>query len=39
MIPILDMSKVWTDQSLYDYFNLSKSEIEYIEDTAASIGY
>jgi hypothetical protein len=30
-IPIVDFSRSWTDQELYDYFNLTQEEIDYIE--------
>jgi site-specific DNA-methyltransferase (adenine-specific) len=30
-IPILDMTKTWTDKKLYKRFNLTESEIAYIE--------
>jgi len=30
-IPILDMTKTWTDKKLYMYFNLTEDEITYIE--------
>ena len=30
-IPINDYTKVWTDNELYNYFNLTQNEIDYIE--------
>jgi site-specific DNA-methyltransferase (adenine-specific) len=30
-IPMIDFSKKWTDQDLYNYFNLSQDEIDYVE--------
>ena len=30
-IPINDYTKVWTDKELYNYFNLTQKEIDYIE--------
>ncbi len=30
-IPKLDFSRSWTDQELYEYFNLTQEEIDYIE--------
>jgi site-specific DNA-methyltransferase (adenine-specific) len=30
-IPILDMTKTWTNKKLYKRFNLTESEIAYIE--------
>jgi hypothetical protein len=32
-IPKLDFSKSWTDQELYNHFNLTQDEIDYIEVT------
>ena len=32
-VPIMDFKKKWTDQELYQYFNLSDKEIELIEKT------
>ena len=32
-IPDLDFSKTWTDEELYNYFNLTQEEINYIEET------
>lgn len=32
-IPKVDLSKSWTDQELYEYFNLTPDEIKYIEET------
>jgi len=32
-IPKVDLSKSWTDEELYKYFNLTKEEIQKIEDT------
>ena len=29
--PILDFSRSWTDQEIYEYFNLSSEEMNYIE--------
>jgi len=31
-LPRLDMSKVWTDSQLYSHFNLTQTEIDYIEN-------
>jgi len=31
-IPKLDLSKTWTDQELYEHFNLTQEEIDYIEE-------
>ena len=31
MLPILDFTKKWSDSELYEYFNLTKEEIEYVE--------
>jgi len=31
-VPWLDFSENWTDEKLYKYFNLSKEEIDFIED-------
>jgi len=33
LLPKLDLSKSWTDQELYEYFNLREEEIKLIEDT------
>jgi site-specific DNA-methyltransferase (adenine-specific) len=30
-IPMIDFCKKWTDQDLYNYFNLSQDEIDYVE--------
>tara|TARA_B110000503_G_scaffold27986_1_gene44751 strand:+ start:503 stop:1726 length:1224 start_codon:yes stop_codon:yes gene_type:complete len=30
-LPKLDMSKIWTNDELYNYFNLTQDEIDYIE--------
>jgi len=32
-IPKLDLSKTWTDQELYEHFNLTQEEIDYIEES------
>lgn len=32
-VPQMDFSRHWTDQELYDYFDLSKDEIDMIEST------
>lgn len=32
-VPIQDFSKSWTDEELYEKYNLSKEEIDYIEST------
>lgn len=32
-IPYLDFNEVWTDQQLYEKFNLTQEEIDYIEST------
>ena len=29
--PMLDFSKEWTDEALYDYFSLDNDDIQYIE--------
>ena len=31
-MPLLDTSKQWTDDELYDYFKLSNEQIEYVEN-------
>ena len=31
-LPKMDFSKSWTDDELYTYFNLTKEEIEHIEN-------
>jgi len=31
-VPIMDFTKEWTNQELYDYFNLTEEEIEHIEN-------
>ena len=31
-VPVMDFNKRWTDQELYDYFNLTEEEIKHIED-------
>jgi len=31
MLPEIDISKKWSDKELYDYFNLTQEEIDYIE--------
>lgn len=30
-VPMLDMTRAWTDADLYDHFGLTKKEVEYIE--------
>lgn len=30
-VPLMDFSKVWTDKELYEYFGLSKEQVDYIE--------
>jgi len=30
-LPFIDLSRSWTDQKLYEYFNLTQEEIDYIE--------
>ena len=30
-LPKIDLSKSWTDEELYKYFNLTQEEIDYIE--------
>jgi site-specific DNA-methyltransferase (adenine-specific) len=30
-VPLLDMSKSWTDEKLYKTFNLSSEEIDFID--------
>ena len=32
-VPMLDMSRRWTDADLYEYFGLTQGEIDYIETT------
>jgi hypothetical protein len=32
LLPKLDMTKIWTNQEIYDYFKLTQSEIQYIEN-------
>jgi site-specific DNA-methyltransferase (adenine-specific) len=32
-VPLLDLSRRWTDADLYEYFGLSKEETDYIEAT------
>ena len=32
LIPLVDFNKQWTDKELYEYFNLSKEEVDYIEE-------
>jgi len=32
-IPKIDLSKTWTDQELYQHFNLTQEEIDYIEES------
>lgn len=32
-VPLVDLSKVWKDQDLYQLFNLTPEEIDYIEKT------
>lgn len=32
-IPYVDLSRSWTDQELYEHFNLTQEEIDYIEST------
>ena len=32
-IPMIDLSKSWTDSELYQHFNLTQEEIDYIEQT------
>jgi len=36
IIPLLDFSKKWDDKDLYSYFNLSSSEINFIEENIPS---
>ena len=31
LIPLVDFNKPWTDKELYEYFNLSEEEVNYIE--------
>lgn len=31
LIPIIDFTRSWADQELYEYFNLTQEEIDYIE--------
>ena len=32
LIPLVDFNKQWTDKELYEYFDLSKEEVDYIEE-------
>jgi len=32
-LPYLDLSRSWTDEQLYSYFNLTQEEINLIEET------
>jgi site-specific DNA-methyltransferase (adenine-specific) len=32
-IPKLDLSRSWTDQDIYEYFNLTQEEIDLIESS------
>lgn len=32
-VPMLDMSRLWSDADLYEHFNLTEDEVEYIEAT------
>ena len=32
-VPVMDFSKTWTDNELYNYFNLTEEEIDLIEKT------
>ena len=32
LIPLVDFNKPWTDKELYEYFNLSEEEVNYIEE-------
>lgn len=36
LIPKVDFSKSWTDKEIYNYFNLSQEEIDFIEETINS---
>lgn len=36
-VPILDFSKSWTDKELYEKYNLSQEEIEFIESMITSM--
>jgi hypothetical protein len=36
MLPFVDLSIEWTDQKIYEHFNLTKKEIQYIENTIKS---
>lgn len=31
-VPVMDFTKQWTDQELYEYFNLTQEEIQHIEN-------
>lgn len=33
LLPLLDLSKSWTDEELYNYFNITEDEIKLIEKT------
>lgn len=35
-VPLLDLDRSWEDTELYNYFNLSKEETDYIEKMIAS---
>ena len=32
MVPAIDLTRTWTDQELYEHFNLTEEEINYIEE-------
>ena len=32
LLPVLDFTKIWSDQDLYHYFGLTQEEIDYIEN-------
>lgn len=36
-VPVVDFGKSWTDEELYEYFNLSDEEIQFIEETIQSM--
>ena len=37
-VPIQDFSKEWTDEELYKKYNLSKEEIDFIENNVQPMG-
>ena len=36
-VPIVDFSQKWTDEKLYKHFNLTKDEIDLIEESIKSM--